>query len=314
MAWREKHASRPDTIRVTEESRALTAASPIAEFFVPPVLSSAARPGWDRVLVELHASDAWEGEARLPFHLVSFLLRPPRRLVCRLEDGPVRGARPGVGGVTVIPAGRSHWGAWEGHADFLLVYLAPDLLARAVHDDGLDADRFDLGYCFQAHDAEIASLVLSLRSQLTSPGIEDHLYVDTLAVQLAVHLLRDYGTAPLRLRAYRHGLSRTHMRVVLDYLNAYLHRNIQLAELADLVEMSQFHFLRLFRAACGKTPHQYLVERRVEVAKAILLREDVPLAEVAYRVGFADQSHFTRHFRRIIGAPPGRLRREHRPH
>jgi AraC-like DNA-binding protein len=67
------------------------------------------------------------------------------------------------------------------------------------------------------------------------------------------------------------------------------------------------------RVSCGKTPHQYLVERRVEVAKSILLRDDVPLAEVAYRLGFADQSHFTRHFRRITGASPGRLRRAHRP-
>jgi AraC family transcriptional regulator len=49
------------------------------------------------------------------------------------------------------------------------------------------------------------------------------------------------------------------------------------------------------------------------VAKSILLRDDVPLAEVAYRLGFADQSHFTRHFRRITGASPGRLRRAHRP-
>ncbi len=308
-------ASRPDMVALAEDRRRLAAApSPIADVFLPPVLSSAARPGWDRLLVELHASDAWEGGARLPFHLVSFLLRPPGRLFCRLEGRPVRGGRPRIGDVTVIPAGRSHWGAWDGHAEFLLVYLAPDILARAVHDDGLDAERFDLEYCFQGHDAEMASLVLSLRSLLSSPGSEDRLYVDTLGVQLAVHLLRAYGTAPLRLRAYRHGLSRAQMRVVLDYLNAHLDRNIQLAELADLVELSQFHFLRLFRAACGKTPHQYLVERRVEVAKSILLRENVPLAEVAYRVGFADQSHLTRHFRRIIGAPPGQLRRERRPH
>src|SRR4029077_16862782 len=117
-----------------------------------------------------------------------------------------------------------------------------------------------------------------------------------------------------RLRLFRHGLSRTKMRVVLDYMNAHLDRNIELAELAGLVDLSQFHFLRLFRLASGATPHHYLVRRRVEVATSILLHEDVTLAEVAYRLGFSDQTPFTRHFRRITGTPPGRLRRDRRQH
>jgi AraC family transcriptional regulator len=314
MGVREEGGSRPGAIVLPDAHRRPEAArSPVADFFFPPVSSSAARPGWDRVLVELHRVESWEGEACLPFHLVSLVLRPARRLVCRLDGGRARSIRPAVAECSIIPAGRSHWGSWEGHNEFLLAYVSPDTLAGVVRDDGLEADRFELDYGFQVHDPQLASLLLALASQLANSGTEDRLYVDTLGVQLGVHLLRRYGTTPLRLRAYPHGLSRAKMRVVLDYLNAYLDQNIHLADLAHLVEMSPFHFLRLFRLSCGKTPHQYLVERRVEVAKTILLREDVPLADVAYRVGFADQSHFTRHFRRITGAPPGRLRRERRP-
>lgn len=313
MGWREEERGSPGAIALPDAPRRPESArSPIAEIFFPPAMSSAERPGWDRVLVELHRATSWEGEARLPFHLVSLLLHPPRRLACRLDGCGVRSARPAAADIIVIPAGRSHWGGWEGRTEFLLAYVSPDTLAGAVRDEGLDADRFELDYRFQARDPQLVSLLLALESQLVRPATEDRLFVDTLGVQLAVHLLQAYGTAPLRLREYRHGLSRAKMRVVLGYLNAYLDRNIHLAELANLVEMSQFHFLRLFRLSCGKTPHQYLVERRVEVAKTILLREDVPLADVAYRVGFTDQSHLTRHFRRITGAPPGRLRRERR--
>lgn len=316
MAEREERDSRPRmiaSVAAHEPAQHLAARSPLAHILGAPLMSSAARPGWDRILVELRRSDDWEGEARLPFHLVGCVLRPPRHLACRLDSGRVRAGHPAVGELIVVPARRNHWAAWAGGYEFLVAYLAPDTLVRAVRDDGLDADGFDLSYQFRAHDAEVASLLLALRHELASSGTEDRLYVDTLGVQLAVKLLRDYGTAPLHLREYRHGLSRAKMRIVLDYLNAYLDRNISLAELADLVDMSRYHFLRLFRASSGRTPHRYLVERRVEVAKTILLREDVPLAEIAYRVGFADQSHFTRHFRRITGAPPGRLRRQRQP-
>jgi AraC family transcriptional regulator len=276
-------------------------------------MTSAARPGWDRVLVELHQVDAFEGVASIPFHIVSMLLRPPRQVHCRLEGGPILSSRLAPGDLIVVPAGQAHWGAWDDRNAFLLAYMSPDTLTRAVSDDGLDADRFDLGYRFQTHDAGIASLLFALRTQLANPGVEDGLYVDTIGVQLAVHLLRSYGTAPLRMREYRGGLSRAKLSLVLDYLNSYLDRNISLPELANLAEMSQFHFLRLFRASSGKTPHRYLVDRRVQVATSILLHEDVSLAEVAYRVGFADQSHLTRHFRRITGVSPGSLRRQRRP-
>jgi AraC family transcriptional regulator len=314
MARSEQRGFRSDAIaRPVDQPVLDVARSPVADVFASPVRSSAERRGWSRVLVEVHRAESWEGDACLPFNLVSLLLRPSQRLDCRLEDGPAHRLRPVVGDVMIIPAGRAHWGAWQGHMDFVLAYLAPEVLVQTVRDDGFDTDRSELVYRPQARDAHLASLLLALHSELVGPGEEDRLYVDTLAVQLAIRLLQGHGTAPLQLREYRHGLSRGKMRLVLDYLNTYMNRNIQLAELADLVQMSQFHFLRLFRASCGTTPHRYLVERRVEVAKSLLLQDDMSLAEVAYRLGFADQSHFSRHFRRITGAPPGRLRRASRP-
>lgn len=272
-------------------------------------MSSAARPGWDRALIEFHSDTHGEGELRLPVHTVVLTTRPGRRISARFDGGRVREDRGATGDLFVVPAGRSHWCAWEGPADFLVAYLAPASLARAVRDDGLAVDRLEIGYRFRAHDRGLAALLFAMHAQLARAGAEDPLYVDTLAVQLGVHLLFCYGSMTLCVRSHRHGLSRAKLKLVLDYLNAYLDRSIELAELADLVDLSPFHFLRLFRASSGLAPHQYLVQRRVETAKAIMARENVPLAEVAYRVGFADQSHLTHHFRRIVGVPPGRFRR-----
>jgi AraC family transcriptional regulator len=314
MTWRPQHDTGSQVVSGDGPDRARMAAlSPLGDI-LPPVLSSAERPGWNRMLVELHQAGEWEGEARLPFHLVSLVLRPSPRACSRLDGGRMMSAPTAPGDIIVVPAGNMHWASWKHGTDFLMAYLAPEVLARALSDDGLDAPQLEIGYRFRDQDPELASLLLAMHAQLAGTGAEDRLYIDTLGVQLAVLVARRYGTASLRLRPSRHGLSRAKMRIVLDYMNAHLDRNIELAELAGLVDLSQFHFLRLFRLASGATPHHYLVRRRVEVATSILLHEDVTLAEVAYRLGFSDQSHFSRHFRRITGAPPGRLRRDRRAH
>jgi AraC family transcriptional regulator len=289
------------------------ARSPLSAFSTP-LTSSAQRPGWERVLIESHRMPPGEAELCTPQLRIFVTLEPARRMTARLAGGPLRSAHGAPGGLFIIPPGHSHWATWDGATTFLALYLVPEAIAQAVRDDGLDADRLEIQYRFAAFDPEFASLALALHQQLASPDAEDRLYVDTLSVQLAVHVLRRYGTTPLQPRSYRGGLSRAKMRAVLDYLNAHLCQNVQLSELARLVEMSPFHFLRLFRDSSGLTPHQYLVHRRVEVARSMLVHGDLSLADVAHRVGFADQSHFTRHFRRLTGAPPGQLRRAIRAH
>jgi AraC family transcriptional regulator len=256
------------------------------------------------MLVELHQAGEWEGEARLPFHLVTLVLRPSPRACSRLDGGRMMSAPTAPGDIIVVPAGSMHWASWKRGTDFLMAYIAPEALARAVSDDGWTRRSWDGA-------AQRSRLVRLLRCASSRDRRRSAL-LDTLGVQLAVLVARRYGTASLRLRPSRHGLSRAKMRIVLDYMNANLDRNIELAELAGLVELSQFHFLRLFRLASGATPHHYLVRRRVEVATSIPLHEDVTLAEVAYRPAFSDQSPlqppFPPHHRRAAS----RLRRDRR--
>jgi AraC family transcriptional regulator len=286
--------------------------SPVADILSPPVHSSALRPGWHRALIELHHVSPWEGEARLAAHVVSLIVRPTHRLVCRLEGRPATSASVAADDLVVIPAGHAHWGAWDAPTEFLLAFVTPEAMVQAVEDDGYRAARADLRYRFRARDDQLAGLLRALHAELTGPVPEDRLYVDTLGVALAVHLLRVYGTQPLPLPRPNGRLSRSRLRVVLDYLNAHLSQNVRLDELAALAGMSPFHFLRVFTASCGLSPHRYLLHRRIEVARDALERQDVSLAELACRLGFVDQSHFTHHFRRLTGVAPGRLQRERR--
>lgn len=91
---------------------------------------------------------------------------------------------------------------------------------------------------------------------------------------------------------------------VREYLEAHYGENILLEELAQVANLSQFHLLRVFRQETGLPPHAYLSQLRVIRAKRLLLK-GWPIAYVASETGFVDQSHFTRHFKRVVGVTPG---------
>jgi AraC-like DNA-binding protein len=97
--------------------------------------------------------------------------------------------------------------------------------------------------------------------------------------------------------------------VIRDLLHERLEDPPTLAELAAMTELSQFALLRAFRAEMGLPPHAYLNQLRVRRAR-LLLDDGVPAADVAAQVGFADQAHLTRHFKRVVGVPPAAYQRE----
>ena len=100
------------------------------------------------------------------------------------------------------------------------------------------------------------------------------------------------------------------LRHIKKYMEENLQDNLSLDELARETNYSRGHFLRMFRAATGKTPHQYLTECRIERAKSMLLEaRKVSLIDVAARCGFSSQSHLTRVFRKQIGVTPSVFKR-----
>jgi AraC-like DNA-binding protein len=94
------------------------------------------------------------------------------------------------------------------------------------------------------------------------------------------------------------------VRAAREYMEAYFTENVPLSTLARIAGVSEFHLLRLFRAKTGLPPHAYLIQKRIDHARKLLSRQ-VPIVQVALETGFSDQSHFTRHFKRILGVTPG---------
>jgi AraC family transcriptional regulator len=97
-------------------------------------------------------------------------------------------------------------------------------------------------------------------------------------------------------------------RRVIDYIQAHLGEATSLRRLAELAGLSPYHFARLFKRSTGRAPHQYVVWQRIERAKRLLAAGSLPLVQVAFRLGFPSQAHFTTVFRKHVGTTPGAYR------
>jgi AraC family transcriptional regulator len=107
----------------------------------------------------------------------------------------------------------------------------------------------------------------------------------------------------------RGGLAPWQARIVKTHIDTHLDGALRTKDLARLVQLSSFHFCRVFRVSFGQSPHAYVTRRRIERAQGLILTTGRTLGEIALDCGFADQAHFTKIFRRLCGESPGEWRR-----
>ena len=98
-------------------------------------------------------------------------------------------------------------------------------------------------------------------------------------------------------------------RKVLDYIDSHIGGRVLVADLCALVWRSEAHFSRSFKATFGRSPHAFLIRRRVELAAKRMLETDLSLSDIALGCGFADHAHLCKHFRAVIGETPSAWRR-----
>ncbi len=108
---------------------------------------------------------------------------------------------------------------------------------------------------------------------------------------------------------YRGGLPPGRLRLVLEYVEAHLQEDLNLHRLAGVVEMSLYHFGRLFKQSTGLAPHQYVLAQRILKAKQLLADPHRSIAEISRQVGFSSRAHFSVVFRKQVGTTPRGYRR-----
>jgi AraC family transcriptional regulator len=229
-----------------------------------------------------------------PDHVLGYRVSGISTIV-RESQGVTQRKVPPIGSVTFSPGDRaSEWWS-DAPIEAIHVYIPAHAL-RGVRDFFGIADPWLAGYC-QLLDVDFA------------------LYGDSLFLQesqhlLLRHLVRHYSNASMRVLE-PHGrvapLGRGVVRRIDGYLEANMGTDISLHMLAALAHLSVDHFVRAFRAATGKTPHRYLLERRLEHA-AVMLKGPATVAQIAHDCGFRSPAHFSVRFHARFGVTPSQYR------
>jgi AraC-like DNA-binding protein len=211
--------------------------------------------------------------------------------------GPVEAA---AGDIITVNPGEMHDGSPVGGQlrTWRMLYLDPGLVAHAVPEEmhgPVEIARPAL------RDPLLARRFARLFAGIVAPA-PDLLAVEADVLRTLAHVLVRHGSRPAPAFGPPPPVARA-----LRRLDEAPERPVTLAELAALSGVSRFQLLRGFGRAVGTTPHAYLLQQRVRLARRLLASGEHP-AEAASASGFADQSHLTRAFRRQLGVTPGRYR------
>jgi AraC family transcriptional regulator len=279
---------------------------------VSPIVSSQLL-GWKPLIVEefqqplgaMESLEAWSSHT-ITLCLVTY----PHRIHQIVGDRSYMGLYS-KGDLTITPAGLPASYRAEGNDHYLQIQIPSQFLQQVAQETlELDSNRFELVTEFKVRDLQIEQILLMLRSELhQGGGLSGQLYIESLANVLAVQLLREYSTVQPRVAVYEGGLGDRKILQVSEYIQAHLESDIKLADLAASVGISPYHFSRLFKQSMGVSPHQYVLQQRVERAKQLLKSTQLTIADIAFQCGFNSQSHLGKSFRELTGITPSIYRK-----
>lgn len=191
---------------------------------------------------------------------------------------------------------------WSESSERLVVSVKTEMLEREAAALGVRG-AVDFRNQWALRDAGLARLVLEMQREAGDGFPLGALYVDMLETELTHALLRGHAEADGVWAPLRGKLPQPKLRRALEFMTANLHRDLRLEEIAAELGLSSSHFAHEFRASTGQTPYQYVMQQRVEQAKA-MLRGGLAVKEVAVATGFSSDVNFVRAFRQKVGVSP----------
>ena len=280
------------------------------------LVSSSRQMGWNGILVEQHQYAPIPGEAEekelpaLSDHWLILPLEHPSHLHWKSDDR-LHESIFQKGDSLLVPAGKpiyrrcskSQLSQTELH-----IHLQPELVRQVAEASEIDTERVDLTNHFAKQDLNLQHIAMLLLAELCSDGMMGRLYIESLTQALIIHLLRHYSEVAQIITLENRSLTHTQLQQALDYIHTHLNLDLSLAELASVINISPTYFASVFKRATGISPHQYVIQQRVERAKMMLLRTDLRIADIALQVGFSSQSHLTQNFKRFTGMTPKQVR------
>lgn len=280
------------------------------------LLSSSAGRGWSMLSAELRAHPAGlvRSDTQRDVEIVIAITGADDGLVVRTGSARQEQTRSASGAIWLVPTdiGREEIMLTAPIPRALHLYLPAQQFNLLARQYGFSRSPVrSIQYLGGLRDTLIHQIGMTILSEMTTETATGRMLVETSALMLAAWLTHNYSDGSF-LKAGTgkpHGLDKIRLRRVLDHIDQHLEEAITVAALADLANLSAFHFTRLFTATMGVPPFRYVSRRRLENAMFLLADGTLPLAEIAHRSLFSSQASFNRAFRRATGMTPGEYRR-----
>lgn len=212
--------------------------------------------------------------------------------------------------LTFVPAGHDFRGSQQPRAltRIACFYIDPD---GPLADPALRFSEIEFRPRLFFHDRDLWETAIKFKFQIERRGLMHRQYGEALSILLAHELVRFNGNARRGGGPFdRGGLAGWQQRRVTEYIEEHLAEDIGLATLAELAQLSPYHFCRSFKRSFGIPPHRYHAVRRIERAKLLLANRDMSITAIAMALGFSETSTFTTAFHRLAGQRPSSYRHQ----
>ena len=277
----------------------------------PPVLASGAGALRHGLLRRWSGTSPEMKQPALDHHVIVSHLGGAKRV---RRDGEAGSSITDVpaGALTIISAGSASTWRTEGPIEFSHLYIHPRDVDHAIVEV-FDRDPLRATFLDEVgrSDALLEGLLSLMMLELSAPAGPSGLYLETLFHAALVRLVGEHSSlSRIKARA-PHSLAPYRLRRVLDYIGDNLNADLSLAVLSEVSGLSRYHFSRAFQRVTGLSPHAFVIDRRIERAKALIVGHDLPLAEIAKQCGFNTHGQFSTMFKRLTGLKPSQWRDEH---
>ncbi len=277
--------------------------------FSPPDIVRRRRAAWDGIkadTIEITRLDRFEYGVKSPYHVLIASERAEREDGETVVEGYQRSTqREFSRKLSFIPSGHCFHG-WQDPrvlARCTFLYIDPK---GSLADPDLEFPEMEFTPRLFFSDNDIWETALKLKAQVENPG--SSAYAEALGSVLIhelARLERDGAETP----NFRGGLAGWQQKKIADFIEEHLDEEISLQHLAEIAQLSRYHFARAFKHSFGLPPHRYHMSRRMERAKSLLEERARSVTEVGLMLGFAETSSFTTSFRRAVGVTPSDYRR-----
>ena len=279
----------------------------ILDQFQANIRGSSEGLGWSSAFASIQRERPYDGKLHALSDSLMVLHRGGPVNITYTVDGKSVVRHIPKGGVFFLPGGHECDVALHASLDSTHIYLRSDLFAD--EENGARNLVGGLAPILGERDAVLESLATAIGDTIIEGLPASSLFVDPIAKAIANRFIAiNYHKPAYESGKQRYQLTNRQMERVRDFVEANLDSDIRLEMMARACGRSTEYFVRIFKTTAGVSPYQYVLNLRIERAKALLGRDGPSIAEVALQCGFSHQEHLTRMFRRFTGVTPGRYR------